>query len=328
MNIPYISAEEVYKSFSMEDAIACTENVYKQKSEGKTVVWPTVFYEFDPGHADMDIKSGYLPEMGIFGHKTVAFMENNIGRGLPDLVGLIVVFSSETGMPIGLVDGAAVTGMRTGAAGAIGARYLARSDSKNVLIVGTGNQARFQIAALLKSFPALEKIRIANTRHVERAVTFASGIGEILANDFALDVSEVSFEAVTDLREAVSDSDIIVTVTPSCTPLIMKEWVKPGTHFSCIGADMEGKEELDPEIFENAVVFTDDLFHCMKAGEIEIPLKLGKLTEERISGEIGSLILGRTAGRKNASDITVFDATGMALLDLAAADCLLKKMQA
>ena len=115
MNIPYISAEEVRKNLSMEDAIQCTENVYKLKSQDKTVVWPTIFYEFDPGHADMDIKSGYLPEQHIFGHKTVAFMEANVQKGLPDLVGLIAVFSSETGMPLGLVDGSSVTGMRTGA---------------------------------------------------------------------------------------------------------------------------------------------------------------------------------------------------------------------
>ena len=106
MNIPYISAEEVRKNLSMEDAIQCTENVYKLKSQDKTVVWPTIFYEFDPGHADMDIKSGYLPEQHIFGHKTVAFMEANVQKGLPDLVGLIAVFSSETGMPLGLMDDA------------------------------------------------------------------------------------------------------------------------------------------------------------------------------------------------------------------------------
>ena len=80
MNIPYISAEEVRKNLSMEDAIQCTENVYKLKSHDKTVVWPTIFYEFDSGHADMDIKSGYLPEQHIFGHKTVAFMEANVQK--------------------------------------------------------------------------------------------------------------------------------------------------------------------------------------------------------------------------------------------------------
>lgn len=178
MNIPCISAEEVRKNLSMEDAIQCTENVYKLKSQDKTVVWPTIFYEFDPGHADMDIRSGCLPEQHIFGHKTVAFMEANVQKGLPDLVGLIAVFSSETGMPLGLVDGSSVTGMRTGAAGAIGAKYLARKNSQNALIVGTGNQAPFQIAALLKVFPTLETIRIANPHNAGHAAAFASKIAQ------------------------------------------------------------------------------------------------------------------------------------------------------
>ena len=323
MNITYISEEEVQKKLSMEDAISCTENIYKLKSQGRTVVWPTVFYEFDPGHADMDIKSGYLPDMHIFGHKTVAFMEANISKGLPDLVGLIAVFSSETGMLSGLVDGSSVTGMRTGAAGAIGAKYLARSDSKKTLIVGTGNQAPFQIAALLKVFPEMEIIRICNPHHVEKAVSFISEIRTILKNKFAIDVSSVSFEAVSDLKEAVFDSDIIITITPSRTPLIMREWVKPGTHFSCIGAEMEGKEEIDPQIFEDAIVFVDDFEHCKKAGEIEIPLKKGILGENQIIGEIGDLILNQVIGRKHVSDITIFDSTGMALLDLAVANSLL-----
>lgn len=80
----------------MEDAIQCTENVYKLKSQDKTVVWPTIFYEFDPGHADMDIKSGYLPEQHIFGHKTVAFMEANVQKGLPGLVGLLPCSARKT----------------------------------------------------------------------------------------------------------------------------------------------------------------------------------------------------------------------------------------
>lgn len=323
MNIPYISAEEVRKKLSMNDAITCTENVYKLKSEGKTVVWPTVFYEFDPGHADMDIKSGYLPDMHIFGHKTVAFMEENTSKGLPNLVGLIVVFSSETAMPLGLVEGSSITGMRTGAAGAIGAKYLARAESKKALIVGTGNQAPFQIAALLKAFPALEMIYIVDPLYANNATEFVSKIHTVLKDQFNIDASSVSFKAESDLQEAVSNSDIIITITPSRKPLIMKEWVKPGTHFSCIGSDMEGKEEIDPQIFEDAVVFVDDFEQCKKVGEIEIPLKQGKLTEDRIQGEIGDLILGKTAGRKSESDITVYDATGLALLDLAVANSLL-----
>ena len=132
-------------------------------------------------------------------------------------------------------------------------------------------------------------------------------------------------QRISNLQEAVSDSDIIITITPSHTPLIQKKWVKPGTHFSCIGADMAGKEEIDSQIFEDAIVFVDDLEHCKNAGEIEIPLKQGTLSEDRICGELGDLILGKAAGRKSDTDITVFDSTGMALLDLAVADFLLKK---
>ena len=95
-------------------------------------------------------------------------------------------------------------------------------------------------------------------------------------------------QRISNLQEAVSDSDIIITITPSHTPLIQKEWVKPGTHFSCIGADMAGKEEIDSQIFEDAIVFVDDLEHCRNAGEIEIPLKQGTLSEDRICGELGA----------------------------------------
>ncbi|MGN1405455.1 MAG: ornithine cyclodeaminase family protein [Erysipelotrichaceae bacterium] len=325
MNIPYITNEEVLKQLTVAETIECVENVYKSKSDGHTVVWPTVFYEFDPGHADMDIKSGYLPDMNIFGHKTVAFMEENTKIGLPDLTGLIVVFSSKTGMPLGLVDGSAVTGMRTGAAAAIGARYLARKDSKKALIVGTGNQAPYQVAALLTAFPELELVRISNPVNRKQAEDFVTAIPAKLTETFGFKSINADFEVVDELSCAVSDSDIIITITPSRKPIIKKEWVKPGTHFSCIGADMEGKEEIDPAIFRNAIVYVDDLVHCSKAGEIEIPLKTGTLKPEQIKGEIGDLILSKTKGRINSDDITVFDATGMALLDLATANILLNK---
>lgn len=325
MNIPYITNEVVAKSLTMEDTIVCVENVYKAKSDGHTVVWPTVFYEFDPGHADMDIKSGYLPDMNIFGHKTVAFMEDNTKIGLPDLTGLIVVFSSKTGMPLGLVDGSAVTGMRTGAAAAIGAKYLARKDSKKALIIGTGNQAPYQVAALLTAFPELELIRVSNPINRKQAEDFVTAIPSKLSETFGFKSINADFEIVDDLSSAVSDSDIIITITPSRTPIIRKEWVKPGTHFSCIGADMEGKEEIDPEIFNDAIVYVDDLVHCSKSGEIEIPLKTGNLKPEQIKGEIGDLIQNKTKGRETTDDITIFDATGMALLDLATANILLNK---
>lgn len=116
-NIRILSREDVIRVMEMQPVIDCVEEVYRQKSDGQTVVWPTTFYEFDPGHADMDIKSGYLPQAKLYGHKTVSWFEGNRDRGLPELTGLIAVYSAETGLPIGILDASYITGIRTGAAG-------------------------------------------------------------------------------------------------------------------------------------------------------------------------------------------------------------------
>ena len=102
-NVKILSKEDIMQVIEMQPVMQCVEEVYKLKSEGDTVVWPTTFYEFDPGHADMDIKSGYLKGAKIFGHKTVSWFGANKEKGLPDLVGVIVVFDATNGLPIGIL---------------------------------------------------------------------------------------------------------------------------------------------------------------------------------------------------------------------------------
>ncbi len=317
--IRILSRQDVARVTCMQDMIACVEEVYRQKALGQTQVWPTTFYEFDPGHADMDIKSGYLKAPGIFGHKTVSWFGGNSEKGLPELTGAIMVFSAETGLPLGLLDASYITGMRTGASGAIGAKYLARPDSSHLLVVGCGGQAIFQIAAMLTAFPGLRQVTVSNPRSLSRAEAFVSTLPRRLTEEFGLSVSAVRFAAAASPEQALETADVVITVTPSRAPLIQKEWVRSGTHFSCIGADAEGKEELDPRLFSGACVFVDDAVHCTLAGEVELPLKQGILRPEDISGEIGDLLLGKLPGRADARQTTIFDATGMALLDLAAA---------
>ncbi len=323
-HIKLLSKDDISQVIEMAPIIKCVEDVYRQKSCEETVVWPTVFYEFDPGKADMDIKSGYLKGAALFGHKTMSLFNDNREKGLQTLNGVIVVISAETGLPIGIVDGSYITGARTGAAGAIGAKYLARKNSKNLMILGAGNQAAFQIAAMLTVFPNLDKIRVADPLSFENAKNFVSTIKERLKTEFKLEGNGVSFDAVSDLGSAVSNSDIIITVTPARNPVIRKEWVKPGTHFSCIGADAEGKEEIEGTILQGARIFTDDMPHCISSGEIEIPIKKGFISKQDVAAEIGDLILGKVEGRQSEEEITVYDATGMALLDIAAAGAALK----
>ena len=329
-SVKVLSVEDTKKYLKMSEVIDTVENVYKQKAMDKTVVWPLIFYEFDPGTADMDIKSGWLKGSGIFGLKLVSFFGNNAEKDLPTLVGTVMVMDDKTGAPLGFLDGGHITGMRTGAAGAIGAKYLANKNSKNLLIVGSGHIAAFEIAASLEIFPDLEKVYIYNSLNFNEAKKFAAEIPARLHNEFGMDEVKASFVPVSDEEcpAATADSQIIITVTPSKKPIIKKEWVSPGTHFSCIGADMSGKEEIDPEILAMARVFTDDKPQCINVGEIEIPVKMGILKTEDIAGEIGQVITREVEGRQSSDQITVFDATGIALLDLATAQLALKKADA
>lgn len=316
--IKVLSRTEISKVLKMPDVIEAVKDIYIKKSEGMTETWPLIFQEFEPGASDMDIKSGYIKGTEIFGAKTVSWYGNNAKLGLPTLNGIITVFDGNTGMAQGLLEGAHITGMRTGAAGALGAYCLARKDAENLMILGAGHQALFQISAAITLLPSIKTVRIVDVLTPENAVRFAANVAEKLLTEFGTDAAHVTFEAAN-VEEAVRQSDIIITVTPSKKPVIQREWVQKGTHLSCIGSDMEGKEEIDPEIMKGARIFVDDKKQCMEVGEIEIPLKLGVISENDIAGEIGDILAGKIEGRRNEDEITIFDATGIAVLDLATA---------
>ena len=318
MTTRVMNRNDIMQVIEMAPTVQAVENVYTMKSRGEAVAWPTVFHIFEEGQRDMDIRSGYLPGEHIFGHKTIGFFAGNAEKGMPTLMATINVFDEFTGAPVGILEGAYITGVRTGAAGAIGAKYLARKDSETLFILGAGNQAAYQIAATIVCFPDLKKVYVADLLCPENAEKFVAGIRARLLDELGVDASGISFEATNEPEITVPLSDIVITVTPAREPVIRREWVRPGMHFSTVGSDMEGKEELDPEIFAGAKVFVDDMEHCVEAGEVEIPVKKGIVSEADIN-EIGDLILGNCEGRTSDEDITIYDPAGMALLDIAAA---------
>ena len=327
MKTRVLNRNDIMQVIEMAPTIQAVEGVYTMKSQGEAVAWPTVFHVFEEGERDMDIRSGYLPGEHIFGHKTIGFFGGNAEKGLPNLMATINVFDEFTGAPVGILEGAYITGVRTGAAGAIGAKYLARKDSETLFILGAGNQAAYQIAATITAFPGLKKVYVADLLFPENAEKFVAGIRQRLQEELGVETEGIVYEATNEPAVTVPESDIVITVTPSREPVIRKEWVRPGMHFSTVGSDMEGKEELDPEIFREAKVFVDDMEHCIEAGEVEIPVKKGILAESSIT-EIGDLILGNVAGRTSDEDITIYDPAGMALLDIAAAKVALDLAEA
>lgn len=317
--IRILSAKDVAACLTMGEVIDAVRATYEQKSTGEAEAWPMIYHAFEPGVADMDIKSGVLGGAGVFGHKTVAWFSKNPARGLPDLYGLIVVLSAETGEPLGIVDGAGITGMRTGAAGALGARVLANPESESLLMVGAGHQALYQVAATLALFDGIKTVRVANPHNPDRARDLAQRLPQKLADQFAVVRSDVRFEAVSDLVQAVDASDIVITATMATSPLIEASWVRPGTHFSCMGADMPGKQEIDPAIIAGARLFTDDTANCIDNGEIELGLAQGAFDSDHVAGELGEVLTGKVEGRTDPDEITVFDSAGTALLDIACA---------
>lgn len=325
MEITILSRNDLEKVLEMPQVIEGVRSVYRLKSQGDTAVWPLIEHHFDEKSAVMDIRSGgVFGDIKLHGLKMLNNFPQNADKGLPTFTGMLMVFDSDTGLPLGVMDASYITCMRTGAAGAIGVQTLARPDSEVLFVLGAGKQAMFQIAAALIAMPQLRKVYIADMLDVKNAENFAEKCYERLKDDFDIIRPNTEFVPVTDPEKALAESDIVITITPAREPAIKKEWIKAGTHFSCIGADMVGKEEIDPKLFENARVYADDIDQCIRVGELEIPVKRGIINREAIAGEIGAVLTGEAIGRTSKEEITIFDATGLALLDLVTAKIAIK----
>lgn len=319
MKVYFFDRMALEQRLKLSDVLQVVEDVYRSKAQGKTVVWPTVTHNFEDRRAVMDIRSGYDRGSEVYGAKLLGTFPENEKLGLPPFSGILVAIDGRTGLPKGIMDASFITSMRTGAAAALGARTLARPESETLLVLGTGRQSLFMIGATLAAMPQIKTVYCAEPMNAEAAKPYAAACGEKMRTMFGLDAGSVRFIPVEDLAGCVGKADIIVTITRSTKPIIRCEWVRPGTHLSCIGADMPGKEEVDPAILADAVVYADDVDQCVEAGECELAIKGGFMTREHISGQIGEVLLGTKPGRTSGEDITVFDATGLALLDLAVA---------
>ena len=319
MNIVFLNKNELVDVLEMTEVIKGVKEAYIEKAAGNVAAWPLVEHQFPELNAVTDIRSGgVFGSVGIHGAKLLNNFPANVETGLPVFTGMLMVFNSNTGMPLGVMDASHITSMRTGASAAIGASALARRNSETLLLVGVGHQSIYLLGATLLEMPQIKRVIVCNPFSPRNAVGYVETIRERLAAELRIR-TEATIEASDDIREAVGLSDVILTVTRSTEPLIMKDWLKPGTHLSCIGADMEGKEEIDPEIFRTAKAFADDAGQCCRVGEMEIPAKLDIISPEAISGEIGQVLAGMIPGRQSEEEITVFDATGLAALDLVTA---------
>ena len=336
--VKVLNAQDVSHLVDMPTMIDVVQDAYQEKAAKTREIWPMVYHAFSD-MADMDIRSGVLQPKHIFGNKLLAWFGNNAQRNLPELNGLVTLYSSETGEPVGIINAPALTGYRTGAAGAVASRVLANPHSNTLLMVGAGSQALYQIMAQLCVLPEISTVEVYDPMSNENAKSFAAEAEGRLVELFSQKIQEnipamavklekrlstVRFMAVDDLAMAVKKAQVIVTATPSTKPLIKVEWVQPGTHINAIGADMAGKQELDTAIFAHANAYVDDLEQATTVGETQNPVKDGTLKRDNIH-EIGTVLTKQVSGRQNTKEITVFDSTGIALQDLEAANLALQR---
>lgn len=309
-----LNQEEVRSMIKMDDVISAVEKAYMFKCDQRAELFPLVCHSFEDGRAEFDIKSGSVDGAGVFGMKLVSFFLENSEIGLPRLTGTILLFDRRTGVLRSIMDGGCITNTRTGAAGSVGCKVLARPESETLLLVGTGAQGPTLLEAALSVMKQIKKILVYNAHSFDRASAFADKVKQQL--DITCDIA-----AVSDLEGACRQSDIILTATPCRDGLIQTDWIRPGTHLSCIGSDMEGKQELEETLLAKARVFCDDLAQVVAVGECEKAVKQGLLSPEAIT-EIGDVLLGKAPGRQSVDEITVFDSTGIGLQDLMVASVL------
>ncbi len=305
MEVLWLSEDDVRSMLVMDDAITAVENAFKDHGLGKTQMPPKPYLYFPKYDGDLRTMPAYLEGQDVAGVKIVNVHVKNSEKGLPTVMALLVLNSPETGAPLAVMGATYLTNMRTGAAGGIATRALARPESKIVGMVGAGAQARTQLLALSRVF-RIEKVTVSN-RSLESSKAFVNDARSFLDCDYHATID----------REEACDCDILVTTTPVRSPIIKEAWVKPGTHINAIGADAKGKQELESSLTRKAKVVVDDLAQAVHSGEVNVPISEGVLKAEDIYAQIGEILVGKKPGRTSREEITIFDSTGLAIQDVA-----------
>tara|TARA_R110002110_G_scaffold54129_25_gene155648 strand:- start:1516 stop:2508 length:993 start_codon:yes stop_codon:yes gene_type:complete len=296
-------------------AIDCVAAAFNALATRDIVMPPIMSFQVPEHNGEVDVKTAYVPGIPSFAVKMSPGFFDNPKIGLPSVNGLMVVFSATTGLVEALLlDNGYLTDIRTAAAGAVAARWLARENAKNAGIVGCGVQARLQLQALTLVRPIREAIIWG--RDPEKARACATQCSDELGIPVAVAAS------VSDVMAA----DVVVTTTPSTSPLIESGDIKPGQHITAMGSDADYKNELAPRVIADANLYVcDSHAQCLRQGELRAAVAAGAVAAGHPHQELGAVVAGKAAGRQSAADITVCDLTGTGIQDTAIAAFTLQR---
>jgi ornithine cyclodeaminase len=287
------------------DAVDAVEGGFRALAGGAVVMPPILSMAIAEANGEVDVKTAYVPGVESFAIKVSPGFFDNPKIGLPSTSGLMILFSAKTGrVEALLLDNGYLTDVRTAAAGAVAARWLAREDAGTAAIFGTGVQARMQLRALA----LVRQIRRATIwgRDADKAAAAAREMSEALG---------IEVSAATDPAAAVAGADVVVTTTPARAPVLRADWLRPGQHVTAMGSDQHGKNELEPACLARAVYVPDRLSQTRELGELRSAIAAGLVAPDAAFAELGAVIAGTAAGRPDEGAITIADLTGTGVQD-------------
>lgn len=294
-----VDAEGVLSSVSATEAVECTRVAFLRHHAGEWVMPPKTYVDAPPVG---DFRAMPARGEGLAILKWVTSFPGNPARGLPVVAGALLVSSAETGELLAILDCAAVTSLRTGAAAAVSARALARDGARSVGIIGCGVNGAWAARCLA-------------------AMGFGGGVcADPRADSASALAAELGWQAGS--REEAAAQDIVATVTPGDRAVIFAEDLRPGQHLAVLGADAHGKAEVEPAALARCILFCDEWEQASKGGELSGAVASGTITRSGVT-ELGAVLAGEAGGRRDDQQITLFDSTGLAIQDLGIAHAVL-----
>ena len=311
MTTRVLTKQDVEQLLPMEASIRAAEQAFLYGSSPGTVNPLRHGMRFEDRPGLLGLMPAYIPDRRRAGIKVVTFMPQNHGTDLDSHQGVILLFEAERGRLLGVVDASSVTAIRTAAASAAATKLLAKKDAGVLCLLGAGIQAETHLEAI-RLVRSLRSVRVFSPQSADIFAASASAQWDI------------PVEVCASPAQAVTEADIICTVTSSSTPVLEAEWIRPGCHINAVGACFREARELDSRTVIKSKVYVDRLESAMnEAGDILIPLSEGLITKDHVRGEIGQVLVGAVPGREADSEVTLFKSLGFAVEDLTAAEFVL-----
>ena len=300
--IPVVAEEAVLAAVSPADAVERTREAFERHARGEWTMPAKVYIDSPPG----DFRAMPARGDGLAIVKWVTSYPENPARGLPVVTGVVVVSNAETGETLAIIDCRPVTWLRTGAAAAVSAAALAREDARSVGLIGSGVNGAWAARCLA-----------------------AAGYGPGICHDprpaaAAKLAAELGWDTGT--RGEAAAQDIVVTCTPGSEPIVFADDLRPGQHLAVLGADGQGKAELEPAAISRCRLFCDEWKQASTGGELAAPVARGEVGQDAV-GELGPVLLGRAPGRQAEDEITLFDSTGLAIQDLGIVHAVMRALE-